>query len=352
MSGYILCQTGRAEVPYFIENISMNIYSLEELCYYLDHNLYLIDQTILNEGLCNWIQEELKLPALAAKLRPKMGKFASAEDLVYPVFKEINYLTYEELKVLNTRLQKFDKETPAMREKCKGDALMENKMYVHAIQVYQKLLDRKDLEEIREGLTECIYHNLGCAYSYLFQMDKAIECFRRAYEGSRSTEALETYLMAFSMSHSEDEYKNMAKTLGVEEEILTAVQNRKKEFSQIPREKVNSPAKMIQSCHNRQCQKCHKPVLPGTIIRITCSAGHIINCCRIKGKSDCKYNGSCNQRREKYANFFNQKSHDNCHNAANDLCSQNRTDSVPFCDCLHTRYIGKTYSHDHRKTGS
>ena len=46
--------------------------------------------------------------------------------------------------------------------------------------------------------------------------------------------------MAFSMSYSEEEYKNMAKTLGVEEEILTAVQNRKKEFSQIPREKVNS----------------------------------------------------------------------------------------------------------------
>ena len=44
MSGYILCQTERAEAPYFIENISMNIYSLEELCYYLDHNLYLIDQ--------------------------------------------------------------------------------------------------------------------------------------------------------------------------------------------------------------------------------------------------------------------------------------------------------------------
>lgn len=61
----------------------------------------------------------MKLPALAAKLRPKMGKFASVEDLVYPVFKEINYLTYEELKVLNTRLQKFDKETPAMRENAK-----------------------------------------------------------------------------------------------------------------------------------------------------------------------------------------------------------------------------------------
>ena len=28
MSGYILCQTKKAQRPYFIENISMNIYSI------------------------------------------------------------------------------------------------------------------------------------------------------------------------------------------------------------------------------------------------------------------------------------------------------------------------------------
>ena len=243
MSGYILCQTGRAEAPYFIENISMNIYSLEELCYYLDHNLYLIDQTILNEGLCNWIQEELKLPALAAKLRPKMGKFASAEDLVYPVFKEINYLTYEELKVLNTRLQKFDKETPAMREKCKGDALMENKMYVHAIQVYQKLLDRKDLEEIREGLTECIYHNLGCAYSYLFQMEKAQECFLEAYREAHSKDALKAYIIAYSSVHDKTDYDKVMEELEVDEElkkdIKEEIRQSLKAFESVPEEKTD-----------------------------------------------------------------------------------------------------------------
>ena len=240
MSGYILCQTGRAEAPYFIENISMNIYSLEELCYYLDHNLYLIDQTILNEGLCNWIQEELKLPALAAKLRPKMGKFASVEDLVYPVFKEINYLTYEELKVLNTRLQKFDKETPAMREKCKGDALMENKMYVHAIQVYQKLLDRKDLEEIREGLTECIYHNLGCAYSYLFQMEKAQECFLEAYREAHSKDALKAYIIAYSSVHDKTDYDKVMEELEVDEELKKGIKEEirqsLKAFESVPEE--------------------------------------------------------------------------------------------------------------------
>jgi hypothetical protein len=52
MSGYILCQTKKAQRPYFIENISMNIYSIEELCYYLYHNLYLADHTVFNEELC------------------------------------------------------------------------------------------------------------------------------------------------------------------------------------------------------------------------------------------------------------------------------------------------------------
>lgn len=239
MSGYILCQTKRAKRPYFIENISTNVYSIEELCYYLYHNLYLVDQTIMNEGLCSWIQEELELSALAAKLRSKIGKFAGAEDIIYPVFKEINYLTYEELKELNIRLQKMNGETPAIREKQKADALMENEMYVHAIQVYQKLLKRENLEEIREGLTESVYHNLGCAYSYLFQMEKAIECFRKAYEGSRSREALESYLIAFGMTRSPAEYEKMAKSVGAEKEILQDIREKLRKFSKTPDPVVN-----------------------------------------------------------------------------------------------------------------
>lgn len=33
MSGYILCQLKRAEIPYYIENISTNIYSIEAVSY-------------------------------------------------------------------------------------------------------------------------------------------------------------------------------------------------------------------------------------------------------------------------------------------------------------------------------
>lgn len=172
MSGYILCQTQKAKIPYYIENISTNVYSLEELCYYFYHNLYLVDESILNEQLCRWLQEELNLPKLAAKLRSLFTRNFSLEEFLYPVFKEINYLTYEEMKSLNLQIQKLAEESPLLRAKCKGDALVQNDMYVQAIQVYQKLLDEENIEEVREGFTESVYHNLGCAYSYLFQMEK------------------------------------------------------------------------------------------------------------------------------------------------------------------------------------
>ena len=50
---YDLCLLGQAEKPYYIENIRTGIYSLEELCFYLYNNICLIDDSIMNEGLCD-----------------------------------------------------------------------------------------------------------------------------------------------------------------------------------------------------------------------------------------------------------------------------------------------------------
>ena len=234
MSGYILCQTKKAEHPYFVESISTNIYTIEELCYYLYHNLYLVDQTIINEDLCKWLAEELELTQLASKLRQAMEREAGAEEILYPVFKEINYLTYEELKALNGRLTELNKESTAIRKKRKGDALVENGMYVNAIRVYQKLLDQTDFSKERDGLETRIMYNLGCAYSYLFQMEKAVECFRRAYEGSRSRKALETYLLAVGVTRTPAEYQSVVRRLGVEKEVLQDIKEKLAKFSKKP----------------------------------------------------------------------------------------------------------------------
>lgn len=256
MSGYILCQTQKAKIPYYIENISTNVYSLEELCYYFYNNLYLVDETILNERLCMWFQEELNLPKLAAKLRSLFVRNFSLEEFLYPVFKEINYLTYEEMKNLNMQIQNLAEESPLLREKCKGDALIENGMYVHAIQVYQKLLEEENLEEVREGFTETIYHNLGCAYSYLFQMEKAVDCFRRAYEGSGSREALTSYLLAFGVTKTPAEYQNLVRRLGVEKEVLRNIKEKLAKFGD--KQEIPTDSRNIDEILGRLTRDYHR----------------------------------------------------------------------------------------------
>lgn len=224
MSGYILCQTKKAQHPYFIENISMNIYSIEELCYYLYHNLYLADHTVFNEELCNWLRDELELVHLAAKLKQNLERNVSVEDMIYPVFKEINYLTYEEMKGFNSRIVTYGKEKAAVRQKRKGDALTENGMYVNAIRVYQKLLEREDLSEQRKGFAASVRYNLGCAYSYLFQMEKALEYFEKAYEAGHERKRLKTYLLAVYNIRSREIYKNTAARMGADKELLEEIE--------------------------------------------------------------------------------------------------------------------------------
>ena len=47
-----------------ISRIHCKIFTIEELCYYLCNNLYLIDYTIMNEQLCTSLEEELGMKEL------------------------------------------------------------------------------------------------------------------------------------------------------------------------------------------------------------------------------------------------------------------------------------------------
>ncbi len=176
--------------------------------------------------------------ALAAKLRSKISKFASAEDIVYPVFKEINYLTYEELKELNVRLQKMNEETPAMREKQKADALMENEMYVHAIQVYQNLLEREDLEEIREGMTKKKVPQSWLCLQLSVSDGKSYRVFSKSIRGKQEPGGTGSLLIAFGMTRTSSRYEKMAKSIGTEKEVRR-ISKRLQEFSKTPELVVN-----------------------------------------------------------------------------------------------------------------
>ena len=214
--GYILCQVRRAKIPYYIENISMNIYSIEELCYYMYHNIYLLDETIINEELCFWLRDELHLQRLYQKLFSMLDENISMGDFILPIFKEINYLSFAEFKEMNKQLKIFEEQPQVVRLKMKGDYLFNHEKYINAIRVYTDAREKAKNSGLGTQFTGSIYNNMGCAYAKLFQTDEAFECFGKAYEVLHSGTALRSYLFAAYLNKGKEVYEKMCGEKGVD----------------------------------------------------------------------------------------------------------------------------------------
>lgn len=144
MSGYHLCQVKKARHPYFIESISTNIFTIEELCFYLEKNIYLLDQTIINEKLLDWIRDELGLVRLYRKLYEQLENGETIGNFILPIFKEIGYLSHDEFRELQEKIRTIEIQPEDLRRKMKADYLVEYRMYNNAIQEYATLLKNRN----------------------------------------------------------------------------------------------------------------------------------------------------------------------------------------------------------------
>ena len=225
MIGYRLCQTKKAENPYFIENISTNVYTMEELCFYMSQNLYLLDETILNHGLVLWLKEELGLTALARRLEKLLEEKVSMAEMILPVMKEIQYLNQAELKALQQNLKQMEEQPPLVRRKKKGDYLVGYRKYGNALRVYSDVL-KDTKEEVQEEPVFCgnVLHNMGCAYARLFQMEEALSCFEQANELLHSRKSLKSCLAAVYLLKSKEEFLKKAGELKADDVLIREIE--------------------------------------------------------------------------------------------------------------------------------
>ena len=68
MGELLLCHETIAALPYYIEETGINIYSMEELSYYISGNVYLLDHSFMCESLCTWVEKQMHRVALGRKI--------------------------------------------------------------------------------------------------------------------------------------------------------------------------------------------------------------------------------------------------------------------------------------------
>lgn len=209
MGSLILCHKKKAKHPYEISRIHMHIYTIEELCYYFCNNLYLVDYTIVNHQLCDWLDEELELYELAAELRNLLEQNASNEQFILTVLSYDSIYSAAEITKIHNVLERLKNQNEVEREKYKADNLLNADEYSSAILVYQSIVNKEWDESIGKEFYGRVYGCLGAAYGRMFLYEEAAKMYEKAVELCREEKYMKAFHYCCYRYMSDAEYTKM-----------------------------------------------------------------------------------------------------------------------------------------------
>ena len=175
----VLCIGKRAEIPYCVPVTGMNIYSVEELCYFFGENAFLMDNSIINKQLIEWLEKQCGLEELAELLYP-LCKNGDVETFVRIIVEYTGYFAGEEAQKVINAVRDCSGRSVGERKKTRADYYLDNGKYELAIKEYELLL--KERENCTETSFEgSIYHGMGVAFAKMFLFQQADYYLEKAY---------------------------------------------------------------------------------------------------------------------------------------------------------------------------
>ncbi len=231
MSRPILCIGSYAKEPYHIEKIGRNVYCIEELCYCIVKNAFLIDEETFGRELFDWIEKECFLEKLSDELRSMYAKRCSMAAIAGTILDYVGYNTRKEVDRTEEILRANAGMDVYKKKLARADFLMKNERYSMAFREYEFLLN--NTPEMDKKLRGRIEHNEGVMYAKLFLFDKAAQMFLKAYEHSGSRESYLQYLSAVRMNLSNKEYVSFIADSDEAYEASMDVESRMKEAEEL-----------------------------------------------------------------------------------------------------------------------
>jgi tetratricopeptide (TPR) repeat protein len=221
----LLCKEPIAAMPYYIDGISINVYSLEELCYYFMNNVYLLERDFMNAELCTWVEQEIGRARLAERLREIMESDGKLSDFVREILVDTAYCTREETEGILAAISELEEKSDFECSKIRADRLMERQKYLSSIYEYRHLLDSEEAREENPVTIGNIWHNLGTAYAKLFLFDEAAHCYGEAYRRNRNEESLKGLLMCYRCRGDESGFIRVALENGLDDSAMQNIRD-------------------------------------------------------------------------------------------------------------------------------
>lgn len=184
-----ICKYQRAGTPLYVEQAGVNLYSLEELAWFLYRNLFLVDMQFFDDRLCDWLIHEVKNPELAHRIRNGVSAGINFQNLVLSVVGAADMFDNGEIMELGERLKALGGLKEQERLKMRADELLENHNDWPAIKEYRHILQMHQNTRLGMEFYGAVWNNLGVAYARQFLFENAAQCFEMSDEYFPSEEA-------------------------------------------------------------------------------------------------------------------------------------------------------------------
>lgn len=207
MGKSILCLGKYANNSYYIDQIGISVYSIEELCFCFQENVYLLEAQLMSNSLTDWIKRECELAELSNKLVGMMRKKCSFSSFVIVILQDTYYCDAKEISIIEESIESNSFQNEYEKKNNLAEYFIKKKKYLKAIYVYENIVKDISIDDIEnKELLAKSYHNLGVSYSRFFDFEKAAECFEGAYYIMNKVESYIAFLLAKRMMLSEADY--------------------------------------------------------------------------------------------------------------------------------------------------
>lgn len=225
MGRILLCCGQQSKSAYRFKSTGVGIYSIEELCYYIAHNIDSLDDELLSGELSDFIGKNLGLKECASKLERLSANHAGVKDAVDTIMKYAAYYSDEEIGRIIGEFESLNSMTPLQRKKRIADKMLEKGKNREAMHIYRDLLI-----EGKNGIPDSveygnILHSVAIIHARTGAFATAADEFREAYARNEDMRSLKQYLYALKLSHQEEAFDREITALTENRGFIEQIEN-------------------------------------------------------------------------------------------------------------------------------
>lgn len=218
MGKLIQCASCIAKEPYHFRLTKTNVYSIEEVCYYIRHNIYMMQEEIFDREFVLWLRNELHMEKTAEKLERLIEEHHDIKDIVVTICCSCDYYDEAQINELIRIMEEIDKLPMYARRKRKGDNYLRCQSYEKAIEEYEKIFESDEILQAEPSVYGDVFHNIGVAYANIGELHKASEMFLKAYEKNSRDESLSQCLFALRLCKDVETFKKLINDLEISQD--------------------------------------------------------------------------------------------------------------------------------------